>query len=172
MKAIPVARTLAAAMLTVAVAACATPRPAPPPPPRPAPRPAPAPPPVADWRDRAQSPGTWTLTLAGGHTRADFGLAGQPALRLACETPGTVTLTRFAPATAARVPVVVTTTAQRRMLDGTVGAGAIAVALPARDPLLDAMAYSRGRFMVEAGGSEAMLVPSWPEVSRVIEDCR
>jgi hypothetical protein len=127
---------------------------------------------VADWRDRAQTPGTWTLTLAGGRTRADYGLPGQPALRLACDTPGAITLTRFATAAEARVPVVITTTSQRRMLDGAVSAGAITVQIQARDALLDAMAYSRGRFLVEAGTSEALALPSWPEVSRVIEDCR
>jgi hypothetical protein len=40
-----------------------------------------------------------------------------------------------------------------------------------RDPLLDQMAYSRGRFMLAAGGQE-LIVPAWPEVARVVEDCR
>ncbi|MDG2003332.1 MAG: hypothetical protein P8J20_08375 [Novosphingobium sp.] len=48
----------------------------------------------------------------------------------------------------------------------------IAVTLPASDPLLDAMAFSRGRFAVETAGLPTLYVPSWPEVSRVIEDCR
>ena len=48
----------------------------------------------------------------------------------------------------------------------------LSVVLTARDPLLDAMAFSRGRFAVEAAGMATLYVPSWPEVSRVIEDCR
>jgi hypothetical protein len=49
---------------------------------------------------------------------------------------------------------------------------AIVARVPARDPLLDAMAFSRGRFAIEIGGLPTLYVPSWPEVTRVIEDCR
>ena len=51
-------------------------------------------------------------------------------------------------------------------------AGALAVTLDARDPLLDAMAFSRGRFAIEVAGQPALYLPSWSEVGRVIEDCR
>jgi hypothetical protein len=44
--------------------------------------------------------------------------------------------------------------------------------VPARDALLDAMAFSKGRFAVEVAGLQALYVPSYPEVTRVIEDCR
>ena len=44
--------------------------------------------------------------------------------------------------------------------------------VPARDPLLDAMAFSKARFAVEVPGSPALYVPSYPEVTKVIEDCR
>ena len=44
--------------------------------------------------------------------------------------------------------------------------------VPARDPLLDAMAFSRGRFAVEVSGGPTLVVPAYPEVTRVIEDCR
>ena len=47
-----------------------------------------------------------------------------------------------------------------------------AAGLPARDPLLDAMAFSKGRFAVEVAGLPTLYLPSWIEVSRVIEDCR
>lgn len=40
------------------------------------------------------------------------------------------------------------------------------------DPILDAIAFSRGRFAFEAAGLPTLYLPSWPEVSRVIEDCR
>ena len=38
--------------------------------------------------------------------------------------------------------------------------------------LLDAMAFSSGRFAVDLPGRSVLYLPSWPEVSRVIEDCR
>jgi len=41
------------------------------------------------------------------------------------------------------------------------------------DRLLDAIAFSRGRFVVEGGGSNLSLVaPTSPEAARIIEDCR
>lgn len=44
--------------------------------------------------------------------------------------------------------------------------------LQATDPILDAMAISKGRFAVEVAGEATMYIPSWPEVTRLIEDCR
>jgi len=34
------------------------------------------------------------------------------------------------------------------------------------------MAFSRGRFALETAGQETLYLPSWPEISRVVEDCR
>jgi hypothetical protein len=52
------------------------------------------------------------------------------------------------------------------------GASGVTVTLPARAPVLDAMAYSRGRFVVEVAGLTPSYLPAWPEVARVVEDCR
>jgi hypothetical protein len=49
--------------------------------------------------------------------------------------------------------------------------GGAQIAFPARDTLLDAMAFSRGRFVLQAGTTDLVL-PPWPEIARVIEDCR
>jgi hypothetical protein len=46
------------------------------------------------------------------------------------------------------------------------------IQLAAYDPLLDALAFSHGRFAVYVSGSPALVLPAWPEVARVIEDCR
>ncbi len=51
--------------------------------------------------------------------------------------------------------------------------GAATVAIRAtNDAMLDQIAYSRGRFMVDVAGLELLYLPAWGEVSRVIEDCR
>jgi hypothetical protein len=50
--------------------------------------------------------------------------------------------------------------------------GSLIAELPSRDPLLDAMAFSKGRFAIETPGLPTLYIPSWPEVTRVIEDCR
>ena len=44
--------------------------------------------------------------------------------------------------------------------------------LSAYDPLFDAIAFSRGRFLVWGGMGPTLAVPSWPEAARSIEDCR
>ena len=53
------------------------------------------------------------------------------------------------------------------------GAGPSQVAtLSARDPLLDAIGFSRGRFAVEVAGLPDLILPTWAETERVVEDCR
>ena len=143
----------------------ALPRPNPPPP---------APPPVADWRDAPITQGTWRWAMEGSQSIARFG--GQ-ALVLSCNRDAAaVTLMRPGTAEAqAPVPVTILTSAMNRTVSAIAQPGPppmIALTLPARDSLLDAMAFSRGRFVVETAGLPTLHVPSWPEVSRVIEDCR
>ena len=46
------------------------------------------------------------------------------------------------------------------------------IQIPAYDPLLDALAFSRGRIAVYIADKPALVVPAWPEVARVVEDCR
>ena len=60
----------------------------------------------------------------------------------------------------------------------TISTSAVTQALPtsgrvaANDRLLDAIAFSRGRFLVAGGAGPVLAVPSWPEAARSIEDCR
>jgi hypothetical protein len=151
------------------------------PPPVPAPRPvpvaiAPAPPPPADWRDAPITAGTWVYgaTVAGAIAAFSPG-TGEPLLTLACQRGvGELALSRAGAATGA-VPLTVTTTTLVRAFSAApdaAGAQRLTVSLPARDPLLDAIAFSRGRFMVETPGLPTLYLPAWPELGRVIEDCR
>ena len=58
---------------------------------------------------------------------------------------------------------------------GRAGGGAaayVAATLAANDPLLDAIGFSRGRFIVEQTGASTLVVPAWAEIERVTEDCR
>lgn len=43
---------------------------------------------------------------------------------------------------------------------------------PASDPQLDLLAFSRGRMLVSIAGMGDLVLPSWPEFARVVEDCR
>jgi hypothetical protein len=147
----------------------AVPRPAPAPQIPAAPRPQPRSAPL-DWQDAPITPGDWTWTMEGGRSTARFG-AG--ILTLRCDrAAGTIVLQLADPAPRPQ-PITITTTSTVRTLSGVPQAGGVlAVTLAARDPLIDAMLFSRGRFAVETPGLAPLFVPSWPEPARVTEDCR
>ena len=83
-----------------------------------------------------------------------------------------VTISR-ASAVAAGAMTVWTTSAQRsvpaRYEPATLR---LSADLAASDTLLDAIAFSRGRFALAVTGTSTQVVPAWPEIARVIEDCR
>jgi hypothetical protein len=171
---------VAAALLALAVAACVAPPAQPPasPPPSPrvsAPPPAPVPAPLAaDWRDWPLTPGTWRYERDARGARALFGATGSDAaLVLRCEFPArTIFLSR---AGRASVPLTIRTSSTTRVVPVRPTGGAIpyvAAELGARDQILDAMAFSRGRFVIEQGGAPTLVVPAYAEIGRVIEDCR
>ncbi len=68
--------------------------------------------------------------------------------------------------------IIRTTTAAQTFAVASNGAGYASTILAPLNPHLDAMAFSRGRFLVTMDGTADMVVPSWPELTRVIEDCR
>ena len=103
--------------------------------------------------------GAWSYaaTTTGGEAR--FG----GHLLLACDKRArTVTISR--PGLPAAALTVVTDTQNRALPPNGL--------VSAYDPLLDAMAFSRGRFLVSGGSAGAIAIPSWPEAARAIEDCR
>ncbi len=146
----------------LALSACVAPRHAAPPPAPPPPAPAPplpvAAPPAADWRDRAYTPGDWSY--AGGEAR--YGpllwrcVAGQVAMLWSGLNAPAIT---------------VRTSSGDRVLPARPNPEGATLTLGGRDPLLDQIAFSRGRFMLEAGAQQLVL-PTWPELNRVVEDCR
>lgn len=168
----PLAATAIA--LLFATAGC-VPQAAPPPVPPPAPvvrPPAPAPAPAlgSDWRDWPLTPGSWTWRRDGGGSVARFGTAGGEALlTLRCDLGRRqMILTR---AGTAATPLTIRTTSVTRVVP-VQSAGAATATLAASDPLLDAMGFSRGRFVVEQAGAATLVVPAWAEIERVTEDCR
>jgi hypothetical protein len=162
--------------LLAALGSCAPrPEPAPPvaaPTPRPQPpRPAPTPPPPpANWQDAPLSPGGWTYRSEGAASSASFGAPGQPGFVVRCEPSRQITLARTG-ATAAPA-LTIRTSYSARSFPARAAAAALATTLSASDPFLDAIAFSRGRFTVEAAGLPTLILPAWPEPARVIEDCR
>ena len=178
---LPSPRLPLAAALALAIAACvgAPPPPAAPPPRAVSvPRPAPPPPPPkalgADWRDWPLTPGTWSYRRDERGSLALFGVAGSDALlTLRCDAAAhRLYLSRAG--TAATPATVRTSTAVRALpMQPTGGATPyVATALAPSDPLLDAIGFSRGHFLVEQAGQPPLVVPAWAEVERVTQDCR
>jgi len=170
-----IARIGSTALLAAMAAAC-VPRAAPPapasapPPARPAPPPAePAPPPPVDWQAGALSPGDWAYRGDGPAALASF-RSDRLTLTLRCEPNRSVTVA-LTGAQASSL-IVRTSYGERRLPATPVHLNEMLAGLAANDPLLDQMAFSRGRLLVQADGGPALIVPAWPEIARVAEDCR
>jgi len=199
MKAIAL-HTVAAIGLTFAIAGCAaqqdapaptpaptpapvaTPSPTPAPTPTPTPAPAPtsftafAEPEFANYLDAPQTEGTWFYDARAEQSRAVFGTSRDDAsFMMVCNrADGMILLVRADSAGATRSMRIQTETRQHflTMAPPRAGASVITAQLSARDPVLDAMAITKGRFAVETAGMPTLYIPAWVEVSRVIEDCR
>ena len=161
-------------ILTVAVvpAACVGP---PSPPPSPAPRatqagpaspPRPSPP-------TSVATGTWSYAQDGRGSVAMFGVPGRDAaFVLRCMRDGRRVFASVPGSNGGTITLRATTMTRAYPAAPTQGAPSyVAAELTASDPLLDALAYSRGSITVGSGTADAML-PAWPEIARVIEDCR
>ncbi|MEJ7932908.1 hypothetical protein WG907_01385 [Sphingobium sp. AN558] len=152
---------------------------APPPAPRrPVPAPAaamPAPVPLAtEWQYRPATPGNWTYRAESAGSVALFGPgAGDARFSIRCDRAGG-RMTFARPGGVGQGAMTIRTSGGAANWPVTPAAGAAAtVAIrAASDAMLDQIAYSRGRFMVEVAGLEPLYLPAWGEVSRVIEDCR
>ncbi len=178
-------RRLAVALtLTFAMAAC-VPKSQPPAPrpsvQRPTPvataRPAlPAPAANVSWVDWPITPGDWMYRQDARGSIALFGAVGGDALvTLRCDrSASAIYLSRASGTTQPKqMTLRASTTAQSYPARPTGGSPPYqAVSFSARDPMLDALAFSRGRFLVELEGEQALPLPAWPEVARVLEDCR
>jgi len=133
---------------------------------RPAPVPAPA---AVDWQTGPLSPGDWSYVPDRQRPYALFRTEGA-AFKMICEPDRTISLVLAGGRSASLL--IRTSFGERRLSASPAGVHQIAASLPASDPLLDQMAFSRGRFLVQAEGGPALVVPAWPEPARVIEDCR
>lgn len=171
-------QSFASLALLALVAGCVAPprAEAPPPPPRvDAPAPAPRPTPLAaDWRDWPYSPGSWSYRREPRGSVAQFGTPGTaPALTLRCDTAaGAIYLSRSG---AANTPLTIRTSSVTRALSvqpAPDGSASVTATLAPRDPLLEAMGFSRGRFVIDQPDRTALVLPAWAEIERVTEDCR
>jgi hypothetical protein len=156
-----------------------------PPPVAPAPRPTPTstptPTPVTpaltgDWRDWPLTSGDWSYREDGPGSVALFGLPNAEArFSIRCDEAARQVVLSRAGNASGNGAMTIRTTSLTRMVPSQAAGGAaphMIVALTPRDSLLDAMGYSRGRFIVEQPGLPTLVIPAYAEIERVTEDCR
>lgn len=169
-------------MLSSALALSACVPPPPPPAPQPAPKPvAPAPTPVqplrpaAEWIDWPLAAGDWVYRRDARGSIALFGPSGGNAtVTLRCDTGlRRVYLSREGSGAGGKM-VVRSSSSMKEFTASPTGATPAypAVEITPTDPILDAMALSRGRVAIEADGTQPIAIPSWAEITRIVEDCR
>jgi len=117
--------------------------------------------------------GNWSYRPITGGSEADFvDSGGHVRLAVRCNrTTRAVSIVRTG-MTAAAPYLTVTTTYGARNLASSFVAGNLTAAVAANDPLLDDIAFTRGKWAIANSGVGALVVPSWAEVPRVFEDCR
>ena len=118
--------------------------------------------------------GDWTYSATADGSEATFANgSAQPQLTIRCTRSNRrIAIVKSAPS--ASPTLWVWTSSQSRSLPAAFDAasGRVSAELGAYDPFLDAIAASRGRIGFSTSGLEALVVPPWADVGRVIEDCR
>ena len=129
---------------------------------------------IADLSTATPVVGNWTyMAIAGGSDAIYADTAGNPQLWLHCAR-ATRRVTIAKPASGAAPFLNVWTSSLTRSVPASFNPATmrLTIELAAFDPLLDAIASSRGRVGFSVGTQPALVVPPWAEASRVFEDCR
>lgn len=137
--------------------------------------------PSNEYLDAPQTPGSWSYVDQPRETLALYETTEFQALfALRCSPDRTLQMARLVTKAdsgefaSERVMRVTAETTSRLLATAIVpGQDAAHMAeLDPGDPLFDAIAITKGRFMVEVEGETPLYLPAWVEVGRVIEDCR
>lgn len=134
--------------------------------------PAPLAPAQTNWMDAPVTPGDWRYRRAGSESFAEFSSpSGAMLAQFNCTSDREMVLAAASNSLSASSLTVRTETVDRTIA-ADAREGWLETRLPVRDSLLDAMAFSRGRFALEIPGAGALYLPAYPEITRVVEDCR
>jgi hypothetical protein len=138
------------------------------------PTPSVTPPAAADFTYAIPLTGRWTFAQAADGSVATFlSASAMPQLTIRCARA--TRRVSIAKAGSVAVPFLnVWTSTMTRGVPASFdpATARIAIQLAAYDPLLDALAFSRGRIAIYAANQPALVTPAWPEIARVVEDCR
>jgi hypothetical protein len=129
---------------------------------------------VADFSYSPVSPGTWTYRAVTGGSEASFvDGTGTTRMVIACgRVTRLVTISRVSAAPAARMSFWTSTLSRDLASRFDQPSGRVVAQVGGLDPLLDAIAFSRGRFAVSMPGYPALVLPAGTEIGHVVEDCR
>jgi hypothetical protein len=128
----------------------------------------------SDFTYATPLPGNWSYAPAtGGSDAVYLGANAQPQLFIHCAR-ATRRISIAKPASGAAPFLSIWTSSQTRNAPASFNPATarLTADFAAFDPFLDAIAFSRGRFAVSVSGTPALVVPAWPEIARVVEDCR
>ena len=104
------------------------------------------------------SPGQWSYSTSATGSEARFGAM----FSIRCDRAARLVTLRRTDVAASAMTIGTDLSVRTLPADGV---------MATTDPILDAIAFSRGRFSVSGGGSQLVL-PASPEAARSIEDCR
>ena len=130
--------------------------------------------PITDFSTATPIAGNWNFTASATGSEASFlNPSALPQLTIRC-TKATRRVAIAKPATAAAASITVWTSSSARPVPASFNplTQRITIDLVSNDPLLDALAFSRGRVGITVAGSPSLVVPAAPEIARVVEDCR
>jgi len=130
--------------------------------------------PVATYAHATPIAGSWAWRAASGGSEAVFtNSAGQAQLTIRCmRATRRVSIARTAAGAAPFLFVWTSSTTRNLPASFQPASRQLVADLAATDPLLDAIAFSRGRLAFSASGAPALVLPASPEIDRVVEDCR
>ena len=129
---------------------------------------------AADFSYSPVLPGTWIYrSVTGGSETAFVDGAGSTRMLISCgKLTRLVTISRISAAPAASMSFWTSTVTRDLASRFDQPSGRVIAQVGGLDPLLDAIAFSRGRFAVSMPGYPALVLPAGGEVGHVVEDCR
>ena len=130
--------------------------------------------PIPDLSTATPIGGSWSYAATSDGSEASFTNASG-AVQLTVHCTRATRRVSIAKAASAAAPLLnVWTSSLTRSLPSSFNptTGRLTIDLAPYDPLLDAIATSRGRIGLSVAGQPPLVVPAWAEAAHVIEDCR
>lgn len=130
--------------------------------------------PAMDFSYSPVSPGFWTYRAVTDGSEASFvDGSGTTRMVIACgRVTRFVTISRISAAPASSFALWTSSAVRNLNASFDQRSGRVIAQMSATDPLLDAIAFSRGRFVLTMPGFPALVLPAGVEVAHVVEDCR